>query len=129
MLFLTKLRANSGSVKAQFELGQMFYNGRDVPQDYFEAIKWFKMAAEKGVSEAQYILGEIYSMGLGVQSNQTEAIKYYSMAAEQGDINSQLFLGDSYFFGRITVQDMLKRSNGIKKQLRNKIPQHNMQQE
>ena len=32
--------ANGGDADAQFNLGQLYYRGRGVPQDYAEAAKW-----------------------------------------------------------------------------------------
>jgi uncharacterized protein len=34
----------------------MYYGGEGVPQDYAEAIKWWKLAAKQGHEEAQYNL-------------------------------------------------------------------------
>ena len=43
----------------------MYYEGRGVPKDYKEAIKWFRLSAEQGFAEAQYGLGSIYENGEG----------------------------------------------------------------
>ena len=42
--------------KEQNDLGNRYYDGDGVPQDYAEAVKWYRKAAEKGNREAQYIL-------------------------------------------------------------------------
>ena len=41
--------------------------GRGVPQDYAEALKWYRLAAEQGDSAAQFELGIAYSAGEGVE--------------------------------------------------------------
>ena len=41
-------------------------NGQGVPQDYEEAIKWYRLAAEQGYASAQYNLGVMYDNGDGV---------------------------------------------------------------
>ncbi|MCH8098520.1 MAG: sel1 repeat family protein [Proteobacteria bacterium] len=38
--------AEQGDAEAQFNLGLMYYKGRGVPQDYAEAVKWYRLAAE-----------------------------------------------------------------------------------
>ena len=54
---LYRLSAEQGDAKAQFNLGNRYYNGQGVPQDYKEAVKWYRLSAEQGVAQAQYNLG------------------------------------------------------------------------
>ncbi|MGO9417290.1 MAG: SEL1-like repeat protein, partial [Syntrophobacteraceae bacterium] len=37
-----------GNANAQFLLGAIYYDGKGAPQDYSEAIKWYRKAAERG---------------------------------------------------------------------------------
>ena len=41
----------------------MYDNGKGVPQDYAEAVKWYRLAAEQGYARAQYNLGLMYDNG------------------------------------------------------------------
>ena len=41
--------ANAGDALAQFNLGVMYANGYGVPQDYKEALKWYKLSAGKDI--------------------------------------------------------------------------------
>ena len=41
--------AEQGHAKAQFSLGLMYSEGRGVPQDDSEAVKWHRRAAQRGV--------------------------------------------------------------------------------
>jgi TPR repeat protein len=41
--------ANAGDSEAQAFLGMVYYFGRGAPQDYAEAIKWYRKAANQGV--------------------------------------------------------------------------------
>ena len=43
----------------------MHKKGQGVPQDYAEAVKWYRLAADQGMGEAQYNLGVMYKNGLG----------------------------------------------------------------
>ena len=62
----TKKDAESGDAKAQHNLGVMYENGQGVPQDYAEALKWFRLAADQGDAKAQHNLGVMYYYGEGV---------------------------------------------------------------
>ncbi|HHF3737183.1 TPA: tetratricopeptide repeat protein, partial [Haemophilus influenzae] len=55
--------AEQGDVKAQYNLGNMYVNGRGVKQDGFEAVKWYRKAAEQGLANAQFNLGVMYYEG------------------------------------------------------------------
>ena len=56
-----RLSAEQGLAQAQYNLGQMYYDGQGVPQDYKEAVKWYRLSAEQGYIAAQYNLGTMYS--------------------------------------------------------------------
>ena len=77
--------ADRGDVRAQYDLGRMYKDGRGVPQDPAEAMKWFRKAAQQGDAQAQYDLGRMYEDGRGVPQDPAEAMKWYRKAAEQGD--------------------------------------------
>ena len=49
-------------LNAQYNLGVMYDNGEGVPQDYKEAVKWYRLAAEQGNANAQTNLGNMYEM-------------------------------------------------------------------
>ena len=80
-------------------LGDAYYYGTGVEQDYAEAIRLWRLAAEQGNAFAQYNLGDAYHYGEGVEQDYAEAVKWYRLAAEQGDEDAQLFLGDAYYYG------------------------------
>ena len=81
--------AEKGLAYSQYVLGGIYYNGEGVPQDYAEAVKWFRTAAEQGEVYAQYNLGWMYGTGTGVPQDDDEAVKWYRMAAEQGAAKAQ----------------------------------------
>jgi TPR repeat protein len=49
--------AEQGDAQAQYNLGIMYDNGQDVPQDYTAAASWYRKAAEQGHAQAQFNLG------------------------------------------------------------------------
>ena len=77
-------KANGGDYIAQNNLGVIYEIGEGVPQDYKEAVKWYRKAAEQGFAKGQYNLGRSYHNGQGVPQDYKEAFKWYTKAAEQG---------------------------------------------
>ena len=92
-------RSSQGYVKAQYNLGFMYANGRGVPENDAEAVKWYRKAADQGYAKAQYNLGLMYDNGRGVSKNDAEAVKWYKKAAEQGYADAQSDLGFMYVYG------------------------------
>ena len=77
--------AEQGDTDAQNDLGDKYYYGQGIDQNYPEAVKWYRKAAEQGNSDAQYNLGYMYQYGKGVIQNYSKAINWYRKATEQGD--------------------------------------------
>ena len=61
--------AQQGDALAMFYLGESYYNGRGVVQDFAEGIKWHKQSAAKGQGEAQETLGTLYFFGKGIKQD------------------------------------------------------------
>src|SRR5205823_2138550 len=89
----TRTRAEEGNAKAEANLGNMYFHGRGVPQDYAEAVRWYRKAADQGYAKAQYNLGNMYYYGRGVPRDRAEAERWYHKAADQGDDYAQRALG------------------------------------
>jgi TPR repeat protein len=103
--------AERGDTKAQYDLGECYFNGVGVKQDYQEAVKWYFKAAEQNYAEAQYNLGGCYEDGIGVDTNLYEATKWYRSAAELGYAKAQFNLGNCYSLGDLVPKDI---TNAIK---------------
>lgn len=52
-------RSEKGSVAAQVRMGSLYWLGKGVPEDYQEAVKWFRKAAEQEHARGQEALGRI----------------------------------------------------------------------
>jgi TPR repeat protein len=94
-----RLGAEKGSAFAQYALGVAYAEGKDVPQDSNEAVRWFQLAADQGWAPAQHSLGVLYHKGEGVRQDYKEAIRWFRLAADQGQIEAQVLLGTSYALG------------------------------
>ena len=101
---VVSLAAELGDAQAQFFRGIMYEEGKGVPRDREEAVKWYRQAAEQGHVQAQSHLAVSYELGEGVQKDKEEAVKWYRQVAEQGDAEAQYFLGAKYYHGAGGVQ-------------------------
>ena len=108
VLGLWRPLAEQGDVSVQYNLGNLYYEGRGVPQDDAEAVKWYRLAAEQGLAQAQYNLGFMYQQGEGVPQDDAKGEKWYRLAAEQGLAEAQHNLGVMYGKGESVPQDSVQ---------------------
>ena len=76
--------AEEGNAAAQFNLGLMYQNGYGVPQDYKEAVYWYRLAAEQGYANAQSNLANRYYYGEGVNKDIVYAHMWKNISASNG---------------------------------------------
>ena len=76
-----RAKAEAGDSKAQSKLGQRYYMGEGVEEDFGAALKWCRLAAAQGDAQGQCGLGNCYSQGNGAKQNDAEALKWYRLAA------------------------------------------------
>jgi TPR repeat protein len=104
----TKKRAEAGAAKAQNDLGHTYNFGEGVPQNYEEALKWYRKAADQGYADAQYNLGVMYYHGQCVPQDYEEAARWCRKAADQGHDNAQYNIGIMYIEGDGIPKDDLE---------------------
>jgi TPR repeat protein len=95
-------------VKGQYALGYMYAHGWGVPQDYSEAMHWYRKAADQEYAPAEYALAFSYSQGHGMLSfctQATQALRWCRKAADQGYPIAQHDLGLRYSRGEGVRQD------------------------
>ena len=100
-----RLKAGAGDAQAQLDLGNVFFKGKELTQDYTEAEKWFRLAAHQGSAEAQYNLGLMYATGRGVAQSFAESVSWYRLAADQHLAIAELNLGVAYNYGEGVGKD------------------------
>jgi TPR repeat protein len=81
---LTSLAA-AGNARGQAMLGDMYYFGAGVTEDYAEAARWYRMAAERGDPESQFNIRVMYECGTGVPQDLAQARAWLTLSAVQGD--------------------------------------------
>jgi len=116
---LNQLRpfADSGDPIAQCKVGDIYEFGSGgsflfegilqtpIPENYAEALSWYRKAADQGYTEAQVHLGVMYGLGWGVPRDDTEATRWYRKAADQGNATAQFEIGDEYWEGKAVPQN------------------------
>ena len=108
--------AKQGNPDAQNRIGYMYaYSQGGVPQDYTEAMKWWRKAASQGSAKAQTNIGFMYENGHGVLQDYAEAMKWYRKAAEQGIAAAQSNIGAMYANGKGVPQDYAEATKWYRK--------------
>lgn len=105
LAFLQK-QANAGDASAQDALGDIYYDGLGVPQDFHEALTWKLKAANQNREDAQSAVGFDYFKAFGVRQDYEEALKWFRKAADNGFVPAQIKLGDMYTNAQGVKQDL-----------------------
>ncbi|GGC00750.1 tetratricopeptide repeat protein [Pseudoduganella buxea] len=74
--------AEKGDIGAMHSVGFHYATGRDVRQDYAQAMTWFQRAALSGQHNSIYSLGIMYRLGQGVDVDMIQAAAWYAPAAK-----------------------------------------------
>lgn len=81
LMWLRKSAAQGFSgFSAQMTLGEMYFKGHHVKQNYVEAAKWYRLAAKEGFSSPELKLGMIYCQG--VTPDYMKAYKWFSLSKD-----------------------------------------------
>ncbi len=70
-------------MNAEAQLGWMYLMGRGVPQNVYQAARWYYLAAVQGHAEAQYQLGLLYNKGQGVPRDYVLSYMWLNLSASQ----------------------------------------------
>ena len=108
-------KAEKGDDQAQRGLGDLYYSGQGVTQDYGKAAEWYRKSAEQGEARAQFALGGLYYSGKGVTQDYGKAAEWYRKSAEQGNADAQWRLGALYYSGEGVTQDYGKAAEWCRK--------------
>ena len=73
-----------GDARAQSGLGDMYYFGQGVEQNYYTAAYWYKKAVDQNYAAAQYSLGLMHLDGQGVILDRQMGCNLLRASAEQG---------------------------------------------
>ena len=85
-----RARAEQGDGVAQTTFGLRYVDGRGVPQDDAEAVRWWRLAAEQGNADAQFYLGDRYARGISVPQDDVRAHMWLNLAVSGRSGNARL---------------------------------------
>jgi TPR repeat protein len=88
-----------GFAPAQYELGQMYYDGLGVKKDIAKAAQLYQLSAQQGNAKAQFNLSTLYAEGIGLELSQKEAAKWLKKSANLGLAAAQFNLATRYESG------------------------------
>ena len=74
-------QGQANSPAEQNEMGDRYFYGRGVEQDYAKAMEWYRKAADRGLADAEYSVGVLYENGWGVTKDIDRAKGWYQKAA------------------------------------------------
>lgn len=88
----------------------MYAEGRGVPQDSKEAVKWYRKAAAQGDAGAQFSLGVIYATGEGTPQDIIRAFMWFSVAeaASSDDVGKRAMKNRDYVALQMTAAQIEK---------------------
>jgi uncharacterized protein len=107
--------ADEGNPSAQAELGDLYYTGLEMKEDYEKAFHWYSKAAEGGNPSALYSLGIMHEHGRFVDRDPAKAFTYFERAAHLGDAPSQIRAAAMLFLGQGGPQDFPRAEEYIKR--------------
>ena len=82
-----RMSADAGDAEAMLNLGVMYENGRGVPKDEAEAVRWYRKSADAGDTKAMLNLGRAYENGQGVPKDAAEAILWFHKALSSSGLS------------------------------------------
>ncbi|MHB8065390.1 MAG: tetratricopeptide repeat protein, partial [Ruminiclostridium sp.] len=85
---------------AQYALGKIYLEGKQIPKDINKAIVYLTQSAEQENEWAAYQLGKLYLLGKDLPKDTGNAVVYLTKAAEQGNQFAQYILGKLYLLGK-----------------------------
>jgi len=97
------------------KLGEWYYSGVGVSQNYAKSLEWFQKAAIQNHANAKNSIGFIYYGGQGVTQNYQEAVKWTRQAAEQNYAMAQNNMGELYRDGEGVAQNYQEAMNWFQK--------------
>lgn len=97
--------AQAGDADAQYAIGVMYSQGKGVPEDLAEAVRWYRLAAERGHDKAAFNLGFLLFQGYADRAGNehqdaAEALKWLAISGERGNAMAQALVGEMYLEGR-----------------------------
>lgn len=98
-----------------FRVGEMYFWGNGLKQNYSKALEHMLKSAEKGDKRAICFLGCMYKEGQGVVRDISKAKELFEIAAKKGSLDALFNLGVMYFYGEGVAVDYKEAEKWFKK--------------
>ena len=98
----------SGNAYLQRSMGDLYYNGYGVAQDYQKALEWYQKSMYNGSPWAMEKIAKCYEEGKGTEKDYEKALELRRKAAELGYAVSIGKIGWHYYDGYGVAQDYQK---------------------
>lgn len=82
-----------GNARALYLVGNCYFYGYKVKQDFKAALRCYELASEKGEMSAAYCAGIIYLNGLNVEKSREKGIEFLRLSAMKGHSGAEFVLG------------------------------------
>lgn len=102
--------ADAGNAEAQNNLGLLYLDGKGVPANLAEAVRYFQLSAAAGSALGQNNLGGLYRDGRGVPQDFARAARWFTASASQGNKAGMYNLGLMIELGQGMKADPMKAS-------------------
>lgn len=102
----TEKECSGGDEKSCFALGRMYFQGRDVAQDYDKAAKYLETACRDGNADACGLLGEMYLQPYGLAQDITRGLSLMEKSCDRGSLEGCSVLGHVLSEGRHKARDL-----------------------
>jgi len=91
--------AELGDVDSQFQVAELYFNGKGVTQDTGQAIKWYIASSRQNYAKSHYALGYLYSRRTGFTVDEKKSHEHFLAGAKLGYAMSQNELAVIYRLG------------------------------
>ena len=92
-------QAIQGDKDAQYQLSELYFDGKGVDADIEQAINWARKAAEQGQLDAQLSLAMLYHMSDLVHKDMKKTLQWYARAMAQGSTDAMINVGAIFNWG------------------------------
>jgi TPR repeat protein len=100
--------AVAGNAEAQNNLALLYLDGKGVPRNMPEAVRYFQLSAAAGSALGQNNLGGLYRDGNGLARDYGKAARWFAASASQGNSAGMYNLGLMYELGQGVKADPLQ---------------------
>ena len=106
--FIKRVRKNNHHV--MYNIGMMYYEGREMRQDKEKAFYWIGLAADKGNEDAGKKRNDLFREASNAYHDNdiARAFELWSESAAMGNTNAQFNIGNFYYSGEFVQQDYTK---------------------